>query len=217
MHTGLISEITRTEERVQEKLLHTAKEIVKSGLNRYSGLEQGEGSKIVSGESIRRICLKYRLRFLEIKYFRGNLPGEALSALAEIRTRYGLALDKLSIIAPAGMLNLGRREKDPVLLAALPDGRYLIICKWGAEFSRLRAISAYPFRNPMTMLVSGSLISVFITVLLTWMVPALVLTAKEFLFGSFITWFGCMAYGLYISFAHAVFPTSAIWNSKFLD
>ena len=49
----------------------------KKGVNNFD-FEQLETNKIFHLNQIKKVCIDYRLRFLDLKYFKGNIPKEDL-------------------------------------------------------------------------------------------------------------------------------------------
>lgn len=198
-----------------KELLSEANEIINGDTNLYHKLEKEEKVRFISRDAIKKICLKYRLRFLDLKYLKQKLPKSATDELTYLEESYCLKFKKLKIVGPAKVFELEMREKDPILIAELDDGRYLFIHKWGGEFNSLRALQSLPFRNFVSIVLFVGLISLTITSLMTFSHQDL--TAPTFLFGTFTLWIGLTIFTLFQSVMFKFYPTSMIWNSKFLD
>lgn len=65
-----------------------------------------ESGRIFHLSQIKKICIKYRLRFLSTKYFKGELPPEAISAVRELEEIHEQKLQGFKIVAPAKYLDL---------------------------------------------------------------------------------------------------------------
>ena len=108
-------------------------------------------SRIYTMEQIKKLCISYRLRFLDTKYFKGQIPYEAISETKAIEKQLGRPVNRFKIIAPKELFNLSDKDSDPILMLPLKNDRFYFIHKWGGEISRFRSILAFPMRNMMTM------------------------------------------------------------------
>jgi hypothetical protein len=107
--------------------------------------------RIYDIDQIRKICLKYRLRFLDSKVFKGDIPYEAITKIKQLEKESGQELQNFKIVAPKELFKLEDKDSDPLLFLELKDGRYYFIHKWGGELNRLRAFLAFPLRSFMHM------------------------------------------------------------------
>jgi hypothetical protein len=107
--------------------------------------------RVFSEASIRAMCVKYRLRFLEGALFKGQIPDQAVYAVRQIERRLGTPLHAFRIMAPAARFRLCDSEVDPLLFLALADGRYVLVHKWGNDLSPWRAVMGWPVRNAVNL------------------------------------------------------------------
>lgn len=107
--------------------------------------------KIYSLDQIQKLCIKYRLRFLDSKHFKGEIPYEAISKIKELEKNLGTELQDFKIIAPKELFKLTDKDSDPILMLPLSKDRFYFIHKWGGDISVLRSIMAFPMRNFMSM------------------------------------------------------------------
>ena len=68
--------------------------------------DQLETSRIYHIEQIKKVCVDYRLRFLDLKHFKGELPLSANSAIEDLQNRHQTELDGLKIMAPSKLFKL---------------------------------------------------------------------------------------------------------------
>ena len=61
--------------------------------------DQLETRKIFHLSQIKKVCIDYRLRFLDIKYFKGNLPKEAIEKITQLEKDHQTTLDGFKIMA----------------------------------------------------------------------------------------------------------------------
>jgi hypothetical protein len=198
-----------------KELLSEAMAIIAGGDNLFHELELKENHRLFNTKAIKKICLKYRLRCLDISFMKQSLPQEAQEELQYLEQKYGLKFKKLKIIGPSKIFELEQREKDPILLAELDDDKFLFIHKWGPEFTNFRALAALPLRNFTTMVISVGLISMALTSLIA--IAHEGTSFLEFLFGVFTIWLCFIIFTVNQSVAFKLYPTTVIWNSKFLD
>ena len=81
--------------------------------------------KLFHIENIRKICIDYRLRFLDVKLFKGKIPNEAIKKLEEFKNQHKNLDLELKIMAPSKLFELENYD-DPLLFAKLEDGYYYL-------------------------------------------------------------------------------------------
>ena len=113
-------------------------------------LEEIYPENIYTIETIEKICIRYRLRFLDTKYFKPQFPYDALMKIKTIERTNGIRIEKFRIIAPGEAFNLEDVNKDPLLFAELADGRYYLLHKWGKDLSWFRRVYTWPLQNLST-------------------------------------------------------------------
>lgn len=104
-------------------------------------------SRIYGVAEIKKICVDYRLRFLDAKYFKGEIPHEAISKVKALQKDQDVELKGFKMIAPAPMFRLVEKDKDPLLFINLGNGLYYLVHKWGKDLNRFRKALVYPFRS----------------------------------------------------------------------
>lgn len=129
--------------------------------------EKLDSSNIFTLEQIEKLCVKYRLRFLDSKHFKGDIPYEAISKIKVLEGELNTELKQFKIIAPKELFQLTDKDSDPILMLPLSNNRFYFIHKWGGEISALRAILAFPMRNFMSMFWSLAALAI----LFAWAIP----------------------------------------------
>lgn len=172
--------------------------------------------RIYDLDSIRNLCVKYRLRFLSTKQFKGEIPTQALLSVKGVERKVGHDLEAFMIAAPAKMFNLEDSNKDPLLFTPLNDGRFYLIDKWGDDLAWYRRAINWPLTSPITLLFT----LLGVAGILALLIPSDQLSASgQFLNSMRIVAFGWNIFFLlgitsYLWFAsHAKFSIHA-WNSK---
>ena len=121
-------------------------------------------NKLFHVNQIKKICIDYRLRFLELNLFKGKVPKKAYQNLEKFKADHPNLKFDLKIMAPSKLFELENYD-DPLLFASLGNGYYYLIHKWGNDLSFFRKISVWPFKNLVNILTFISIISLVITAL----------------------------------------------------
>lgn len=177
-----------------------------------------EEHDIYDKEDIKKLAVKYRLRFLGTDQFKGKIPYDAIRAVKQREALSDKKIESFRILAPSEMFSLEDCDKDPLLFAELNDGRYLFLHQWGGEVSWLRSIVNWPLRNLKTLAFSIFSISLLVSLLLP---TDMVLSGEVQSIGAvrfaFFAWtFVCIsAIVTYIGFAFFKSLSSSQWNSPF--
>ena len=112
--------------------------------------DQLETHKIYHLEQIRDVCIRFRLRFLDLKYFKNKLPESALEAVNSIEAKHNTVLTDFKIMAPSVLFRLERKD-DPLPIG---NGYYYLIHKWGNDLHPMRSILMWPFKNIWNLLIT---------------------------------------------------------------
>jgi hypothetical protein len=117
--------------------------------------EQLDKNKIFSLDDIKSICVQYRLRFLDTKYFKmEQMPYEALQAIKNLEKETGKEISHFKMLASAKFFKLEDVNKDPLLFAQVDENNYYLVHKWGNDFSWYKKILSYPMRSVGSLLVT---------------------------------------------------------------
>jgi len=115
--------------------------------------DQLETHKIYHLEQIRDVCIRFRLRFLDLKYFKNKLPESALEAVNSIEAKHNTVLTDFKIMAPSVLFRLERKD-DPLLFVPIGNGYYYLIHKWWNDLHPMRSILMWPFKNIWNLLIT---------------------------------------------------------------
>ena len=171
-------------------------------------------------DAIKSIAVKYRLRFLPTKYFKNEIPQEAIFKTKNLEKKNNTSIKNFHILAPATSFDLEDVNKDPLLFAPLSNGKYLLIHQWGTDLSWSKRFTAIPLKSLESMLFSVGVIAFLIAMITpTW----LILNSAEIDMGYFgyhrMAWF-MYAYILicsittFICFSQNIYPSEYQWNKK---
>lgn len=121
-----------------------------------------ETCRIYHLHTIQKICIDYRLRFLDRKYYKMDIPQEAQSQIDQIEQEHQTTLHSFKIIAPAKALKL-KNADDPLLFVPIGNDYYYLIHKWGNNLNMFRKWLVLPFRNLGTLILAVFILSLITT------------------------------------------------------
>lgn len=120
-------------------------------------------NRIFSIDDIKAVCIAYRLRFLDTKYFKmEELPYDAITAIKELEKKVGTEIKATKIAAPSSFFKLQDRHKDPMLFARIDENNYYLIHKWGNDIAWYKKWLVYPLRSIYSFLICFSAIGVIL-------------------------------------------------------
>ncbi|MEY8849197.1 hypothetical protein AB9K26_10285 [Psychroserpens sp. XS_ASV72] len=117
-----------------------------------------ESDKIFHIDTIKSICIDFRLRFLDTKYFKNDFPEEAIEKIRLLENQHQTKIEGFKIMAPSKLFRLENPD-DPLLFAPIGNGYYYLIHKWGNDLSPFRKWLVKPLRNLDNVLISAMCIS----------------------------------------------------------
>jgi hypothetical protein len=175
-----------------------------------------ESSKIYHINDIKQICIDYRLRFLDTKYFKGEIPSEALSKIKILEKEHDLKLKGFKIIAPSKLFKLEDKD-DPLLFAPIGNGYHYLIHQWGNDLHPLRKMLMWPFKSIVNLSILVLLLSFLVTLLIPDGLFSKSNSTTEFWIINFFM-FKCIAsVVIFYGFALGKNFNPAIWNSKYFN
>jgi len=180
-------------------------------------IDKLESSKIYHIDQIEQICINYRLRFLDSKYFKGKLPYEAISKIKTLEQEHETDLKGFKIMAPSKLFKLENAD-DPLLFAPIGNDYYYLIHKWGNDLSPFRRIMMWPFKTFENFI----FFALFSSLVCTFLVPSGFFMNEDNLTTEFILlylfmfkWIGGIS--IYYGFAKGKNFNTAIWKSKYYN
>ena len=170
--------------------------------------------RIFHEKSIKKICIDYRLRFLDSRYFKGKFPQEALSEIKRLEQEHETHLSGFKIMAPSKLFVLSKTD-DPLLFAPMGNGYYYLIHKWGNDLHPLRKLMMWPFKNFENLIFTILLSSILATAL----VPDGLFTKEQSFSQDVMVFFfmfkSIAAVVLYYGFAAGKNFNTAIWRCQY--
>ena len=176
--------------------------------------DQLESHRIYHLDQIREVCIDYRLRFLDIKYFKNDLPESAHQAINKIETDHGTVLADFKIMAPSVLFRLERKD-DPLLFVPIGNNYYYLVHKWGNDLHPFRKLLMWPFKNIWNLLLTVLAVSW----VATEMTPMVLFTKTPDQASYWMLYFfmfkAIASIVLFYGFALGKNFNPAIWNSKY--
>ena len=173
-------------------------------------------NKIFHISDIEKICIDYRLRFLNSSLFKGELPYEAISIIKQLEKEHKTSLKGYKIMAPAKFFRL-KNADDPLLFAPIGNQYYYLIHSWGRDLHPLRKLMMWPFKHLENFIVLLLLLSLILTALIPDGMFSPQQSTGQFLiiYLFMFKWISGMA--IFFGFKKGKNFSSAIWNSKYFN
>lgn len=208
---SILDQDARKEERIAATL-RSSPPVIENDFD----FEHLESDRMYHISHIRQICIDYRLRFLDSKYFKGEIPREGIQQIKELERRHGIEIKGYKIVAPSRLFKL-EDKNDPLLFAPIGNGYYYLIHKWGKDLHPLRRWMVWPFKNVMNLLA----VIVVASYLMTALIPDGLFSkqggAAEFWIIFFFMFKSVVAVVIFYGFALGKNFNPAIWNSKYFN
>ncbi len=175
-----------------------------------------ETDRIYHIDQIKKICIDYRLRFLNSKYFKGEIPQEAISKIKQLEKAHEIELTGFKIVAPSKLFKLEDKD-DPLLFAPIGNDYFYLIHKWGNDLHPLRKLLVWPFKGIVNLTVLVMLISYVCTSLVPSGLFSKTATSSEFWIIYFFMFKSIASVVIFYGFALGKNFNPAIWNSKYFN
>lgn len=197
--------------RIEKTILGGKKVIT----NRFD-FDQLETDKIFHIDQIKQICIEYRLRFLNSKYFKGDIPQEAILKIKELEKTHTIEIKGFKIVAPSKLFKLKDKD-DPLLFVPIGNDYFYLIHKWGNDLHPLRKILMWPFKNIVNLALLVFLISYLVTLMIPEGLFSKTSTSAEFWIVLFFMFKSIASVVIFYGFAMGKNFNPAIWNSKYFN
>lgn len=185
-------------------------------IENYFNFDLLETDRIFHIDQIKEICINYRLRFLDSKYFKGEIPGKTIDKIKLLEEKHKMEIEGFKIVAPSKLFKLEDKD-DPLLFAPIGNGYFYLIDKWGNDLHPLRRILVWPFKN----IINLTFLVVLISFLTTLIIPNGLFSKSnsrmEFMIIFFFMFKSIAAVVIFYGFALGKNFNPAIWNSKYFN
>jgi len=165
---------------------------------------------------IEKLCVTYRLRFLDSHFFKGEIPEEAVSKIRQLEKEHQTSLDSFKIVAPAKLLKLENAD-DPLLFAPLGNDYFYLIHKWGNDLHPLRKLLMWPYKNFENLVFTIFLVSILLTAITPIHLFSKTSATQEYLLLFLFMFKAVGGVVLFYGFAKGKNFNNAIWKSKFYN
>ena len=209
-------EITLPKTNLHSELIKS-KRISKFKIDLDYNPDKIDSNRLFHVDQIRKICIDYRLRFLDFNFFKGGVPDEAYTRLKEFELNHPDLDLNIKMMAPTKLFKLENYD-DPLMFVSLGNNYYYLIHKWGNDMSYFRKMFMWPYKNIYNILIYIAIISLFFTTF----VPDGIFFYKNNpeiqFFVVFLFMFKSLAaIFIYFGFAMGKNFNENIWNSKFYN
>lgn len=177
--------------------------------------------RIYHKDTIRAMCVRYRLRFLPAGLFKGRLPNTAVHALRSLERKVDTPLSGFMIMAPSNRFRLCDSEADPLLFVPMGEDRYYLVHKWGNDLSTWRSLLHWPVRNMATLAVTvvllACLLALVIPTSLVTSAPEAAFWGAHRVFAMFWCTAVCASFTVFGWFAFFGQFSVDAWNSRYFN
>ena len=207
----MIQAIFDQKEAIKSRVKSTLKTPNNSYVNTLT-FDALDPDKIFHIDSIKKLCINYRLRFLDTHLFKGEYPKELYSIIPNLENDHKIQLKDFKIMAPSKLFRLKTKE-DPLLFVPIGNGYYYLVHKWGDDLKSYRKILVWPFKNINTLIFTSIILSLLSTAIGsalfndfsdTQLLVIFIFNIKTFVFVTF-----------YLLFMMRKNFNESIWNSKY--
>jgi hypothetical protein len=209
-----VQEIFEQETRREEAILDEIHD-GNDGINKFN-LELLESNRIFHLSDIEKLCIEYRLRFLDSKFFKGEIPYETLVRIKAIESAQQMTLKGFKIVAPSKLFKLENAD-DPLMFAPMGNDYFYLIHKWGNDLHPLRKLLMWPFKHLENFI--GVLLA--ISFLIALLIPDGLFSPKQTTTQFFMIFFFVFKWmaglSIFYGFKKGKNFSTAIWRSKYYN
>ncbi|MFP2997594.1 hypothetical protein ABN763_16875 [Spongiivirga sp. MCCC 1A20706] len=215
--TDILSQVYAVleKDRLQEERIENVIKGNRFGSTNNFDIDLLDSNRIYHISQIKKICIDYRLRFLDSKYFKSKIPHAAISEIKSLERNHNIEINSFKIIAPSKLFKLEKAD-DPLLFTPIGNGYFYLIHKWGNDLHPFRKLLMMPFKSfPNLMFVM-----ILVSYLLTSMIPTGIFSKNgasntEFLMLFLFMLKSVVGVVLFYGFALGKSFNTMIWNSKY--
>ena len=178
--------------------------------------DQLETNRIFHRDAIKKICIDYRLRFLDLSYFKADVPDEAIDKIQSLEKIHKTEVKHMKIVAPSKLFRL-KNADDPLLFVPMGNNYYYLIHKWGNDLHPLRRLMMWPFKNIITSIISILLFSLLLTAMMPLSLFGSQSNSSDFLLIFLFMFKSIAAVVIYYAFASGKNFNRAIWDSNYYN
>lgn len=208
---SLIEDIWSKEDNKTKRISNSLKDTNNDNINQLK-FDEMKTKNIFHKDTIKKICVRYRLRFLDSNLFKGDYPKNITKIISDIEKKHDTKLNNFMIMAPSKLFKI-KSPDDPILFVPIGNDYYYLIHKWGEEFNYLRKLLVLPFKNIDNLTIFSVLVSVFFALLGKLFIPSLTFSEVFILFLFLVK--GFIFIFFYMFFLTRRNFNESIWDSKY--
>lgn len=209
-----VQEIFENESRKDDEILNEIHN-GDAGINNFN-LDLLESNRIFHLSDIEKLCIDYRLRFLDSTYFKGEIPYETLSKIKALEKQQQISLKGFKIVAPSKLFKLENAD-DPLLFAPMGNDYFYLIHKWGNDLHPLRKLMMWPFKHLENFIALLLVLSFLVALLIPDGLFSPQQTTTQFLMIFFFAFKWVAGLSIFYGFKKGKNFSSAIWRSKYYN
>jgi hypothetical protein len=229
-----LTQLRRKTRRAEDDLISETKRILKKDLfeekkilenlkqyNRSFEIldeEDLEEELIFTVSEIKQIAVIYRLKFLESRIFKPEIPYEAILRIKDLNLRFRKEVRIFKVLAPRESFFDKRSRGEALLFGKTNYDNYYLIHRWGNKLKWHRKLMFWPIRNFETLFFTVILFTLIITLSLpTWIIT---LDPRAEYWSGFrmAAFFHLLIFNMgvtaFITFAFTKNFSSSIWNQE---
>lgn len=180
--------------------------------NNQLKFDKMESKNIFHKNTIKKICVRYRLRFLDSNLFKGEYPKNITRIITDLESKHDTSLSNFKIMAPSKLFKI-KSPDDPILFVPIGNDYFYLVHKWGKEFNKLRKLMVLPFKNIDNLTIFSILVSVFFALVGKLVMPSLTSSEVFILFLFLVK--GFIFIFFYMFFLTRRNFSESNWNSKY--
>ena len=180
--------------------------------NNQLKFDKMESKNIFHKNTIKKICVRYRLRFLDSNLFKGEYPKNITRIIRDLESKHDTNLINFMIMAPSKLFKI-KSPDDPILFVPIGNDYFYLVHKWGKEFNKFRKLMVLPFKNIDNLTIFSILVSVFFALGSKLVMPSLTSSEVFILFLFLVK--GFIFIFFYMFFLTRKNFSESIWNSKY--
>lgn len=165
---------------------------------------------------IKKMAVTYRLKFLETKYFKPEIPFEAIVKIKHLHYLNKKEIRTFRILAPTENFSDKNSQASSLLFAKTNNENYFLVHQWGKDLSWFRKIAYLPLRKFENLVTTVFLFTLLLTLSLPTPLITLDDTAQYWSGYRAAAFFHLLIFNfgvtVYFTFTLAKNFSTAIWN-----
>ncbi len=173
-----------------------------------------ESNRIFHIMDIEKICIDYRLRFLDSALYKIEFPAEGIMKIKNFEKEHQTCISGFKLMAPASVFKL-KNADDPLLFAPLGNDYYYLLHSWGRDLHPLRKLMMWPFRQLENFMFFLLILSLLFTSLIPSGMFSMDYSTTEFFILFFFMFKWVTGLAIFYGFKYGKNFSAAVWRSTF--